>query len=58
MLAGATAVQVGTASFVRDPHEILDEFTAYLKESGLGAAELKGALRSDRSGMTGGQISG
>ena len=27
MLAGATAVQVGTASFVRDPHEILDEFT-------------------------------
>ena len=58
MLAGATAVQVGTASFVRDPHEILDEFTDYLKESGLGAAELKGALRSVRSGMTGGQISG
>src|SRR5918993_358878 len=46
MLAGATAVQVGTASFVRDPHEILDEFASYLKESGLGAAELSGALRS------------
>jgi dihydroorotate dehydrogenase (NAD+) catalytic subunit len=45
MLAGATAVQVGTASFVRDPHEILDEFASYLKESGLGAAELTGALR-------------
>jgi dihydroorotate dehydrogenase (NAD+) catalytic subunit len=46
MLAGATAVQVGTASFVRDPQEILDEFTAYLKENALGAAELIGALHS------------
>jgi dihydroorotate dehydrogenase (NAD+) catalytic subunit len=46
MLAGAIAVQIGTASFVRDPKEILDEFTAYLSEHGLGAAELKGALRS------------
>jgi dihydroorotate dehydrogenase (NAD+) catalytic subunit len=46
MLAGATAVQVGTASFVRDPHEILDEFTAYLKENGLTATEVIGALRS------------
>jgi len=45
MLAGATAVQVGTTSFVRDPQEILDEFTAYLKENGIGAAELTGALR-------------
>jgi len=44
MLAGATAVQVGTASFVRDPHEILDEFTAYLKENGLCAAELTTTL--------------
>ncbi|MDQ3862124.1 MAG: dihydroorotate dehydrogenase, partial [Actinomycetota bacterium] len=49
MLAGATAVQVGTASFVRDPQEILDEFTVYLKESGVGASELTGALRSFRS---------
>jgi dihydroorotate dehydrogenase (NAD+) catalytic subunit len=48
MLAGATAVQVGTASFVRDPHEIFDEFTAYLKENGLSAAELTGALRGVR----------
>src|SRR5919202_1972185 len=49
MLAGATAVQIGTASFVRDPQEILDEFTVYLKESGVGASELTGALRSFRS---------
>jgi dihydroorotate dehydrogenase (NAD+) catalytic subunit len=46
MLAGATAAQVGTAGFVRDPQEILDEFTAYLKENGLGAAQLTGAVRS------------
>jgi len=45
MLAGATAVQVGTSSFVRDPHEILDEFAAYLKENGLGAAQLTGVVR-------------
>ena len=45
MLAGATAVQVGTTSFVRDPQEILDEFTSYLRENDLGAAELTGALR-------------
>jgi len=53
MLAGATAVQVGTSSFVRDPHEILDEFTAYLRESGLSAAELTGALRSVGPVVTG-----
>jgi dihydroorotate dehydrogenase (NAD+) catalytic subunit len=46
MLAGATAVQIGTASFVRDPNEILDEFAAYLKENGLGAAQLAGAVRN------------
>src|SRR5215210_1612851 len=55
MLAGATAVQVGTASFVRDPREILDEFAAYLQESGLGAAELTGALRGIRPTLTGGR---
>ena len=44
MLAGATVVQVGTASFVRDPAEILAEFSAYLREAGMGAAELTGAL--------------
>ncbi|MBA2534351.1 MAG: dihydroorotate dehydrogenase [Rubrobacter sp.] len=44
MLAGATAVQVGTAGFVRDPHEILGEFAAYLSENGLIATELTGAL--------------
>ena len=55
MLAGARAVQVGTASFVRDPHEILDEFTAYLKENSLNAAELIGALRGVRPVLTGGE---
>jgi len=48
MLAGATAVQIGTASFVRDPNEILDEFVSYLDEVGLGAAELTGDLRGIR----------
>ena len=45
MLAGATVVQVGTASFVRDPAEILSELSDYLRETGMGAAELTGALR-------------
>jgi dihydroorotate dehydrogenase (NAD+) catalytic subunit len=38
-------VQVGTASFVRDPREVLDEFAAYLEVAGVGAADLTGALR-------------
>jgi dihydroorotate dehydrogenase (NAD+) catalytic subunit len=48
MLAGATVVQIGTASFVRDPKEILDEFVSYLDGMGLGAAELTGNLRGIR----------
>jgi len=48
MLAGATAVQIGTASFVRDPKEILDEFVSYLDQTGLGAADLTGDLRGIR----------
>ena len=44
MLAGATAVQVGTASFVRDPKEILAEFAAYLEQAELDAADLTRAL--------------
>jgi dihydroorotate dehydrogenase (NAD+) catalytic subunit len=52
MLAGATAVQVGTTSFVRDPQEILDEFTSYLKENGLGATELTGSLRGPVPAVT------
>lgn len=48
MLAGATAVQVGTTSFVRDPAEILDEFSAYLTETGQRAEQLAGALRRER----------
>ena len=54
MLAGANAVQVGTASFVRDPHEILDEFTVYLKQNSLSAADLTGAIRGVRPVLTGG----
>ena len=53
MLAGATAVQVGTASFVRDPREILDEFSAYLQGVGLGAADLTGRLLGIRPVVTG-----
>jgi dihydroorotate dehydrogenase (NAD+) catalytic subunit len=49
MLAGATAVQVGTASFVRDPKEILDEFASYLDEVGLDAADLPGSLQGIRA---------
>ncbi len=48
MLAGATVVQVGTASFVRDPREILGEFASYLDEAGLKAADLTGALQQIR----------
>lgn len=47
MLAGATAVQVGTASFVRDPKEILGEFANYLRQAGLDAVDLTGALRGN-----------
>lgn len=44
MLAGATAVQVGAGSFVREPREMLDEFAAYLWENGLRARELSGSI--------------
>jgi len=40
-------VQVGTASFVRDPREILDEFANYLKQGELDAVDLTGALREN-----------
>ena len=45
MLAGASAVQVGSSSFAREPREILEEFGAYLREIGVSARELVGALR-------------
>ena len=54
MLACAAAVQVGTASFVRDPREILEEFTDYLTENSLSAAGRTGALRGVRRVLTGG----
>ncbi len=44
MLAGAAAVQVGAGSFVREPREMLEEFAGYLRENGLRARDLKGAL--------------
>lgn len=43
MLAGATAVQVGAGSFVREPREMLEEFAAYLRENALRARDLKSA---------------
>lgn len=46
MLAGATAVQVGTASFVREPLQVLEEFAGYLEKERLAAAGLTGALQS------------
>lgn len=52
MLAGATAVQVGTASFVRDPSQILEEFTAYLENEGLGAGGLTGLLQESHRSVT------
>ena len=44
MLAGAAAVQVGAASFVREPLKILEEFVAYLQENGLRAKDLMGLV--------------
>ena len=44
MLAGAAAVQVGAGSFVREPRAMLEEFAAYLREGGLRARDLTGAL--------------
>jgi dihydroorotate dehydrogenase (NAD+) catalytic subunit len=57
MLAGATVVQVGTASFVRDPAEILDEFASYLDEEELSAADLTGGLQEirGRTAVSGGR---
>jgi hypothetical protein len=45
MLAGATAVQIGSSSFVREPREVLAAFEAYLAEMGLAARDLAKALR-------------
>lgn len=44
MLAGAAAVQIGAGSFVREPREMLEEFADYLRENGLRARDLTGAL--------------
>ena len=46
MLAGATAVQVGSGSFVREPGQILEEFAAYLRENGLRAGDLTAFSKS------------
>ncbi len=53
MLAGASAVQVGTASFVREPAQVLEEFAAYLEKEGLGAGGLIGLLQNPSRGVTG-----
>lgn len=44
MLAGAAAVQIGSASFTRDTGTILEEFSHYLSEIGLSARYLTGAM--------------
>ncbi|WP_053058071.1 dihydroorotate dehydrogenase [Rubrobacter aplysinae] len=44
MLAGATAVQVGSSAFSRQPREILRELEGYLEEAGLSARGLTGLL--------------
>jgi hypothetical protein len=41
MIAGATAVQVGAGSFVREPRHMLEEFRDYLREQGISARDLK-----------------
>lgn len=53
MLAGATAVQFGSGSFVREPLEILEEFSAYLESVGMNAAQLTGGLHDIPGSMTG-----
>lgn len=45
MLAGATAVQLGSGTFARDPRDIREEFAAYVRDSGGSAADFIGALR-------------
>lgn len=44
MLAGASAVQVGSAVFSRQPGEILEEFRHYLAQAGASARGLVGSL--------------
>ena len=53
MLAGASAVQVGSGSFVREPSEVLEEFSSYLKRIDTNAAELTVGLRGAPGPMTG-----
>ena len=44
MLAGAAAVQVGAATFIREPQKMLEEFAAYIRENGLRAKDLTGLI--------------
>ncbi|MGB3681248.1 MAG: dihydroorotate dehydrogenase [Rubrobacteraceae bacterium] len=53
MLAGATAVQVGTASFVREPRQVLEELVDYLEKQELGAGDLTGLLQASHRETTG-----
>jgi dihydroorotate dehydrogenase (NAD+) catalytic subunit len=51
MVAGATAIQVGTATFYNPPasEDVLDELPRLLEESGVAAvADIIGTLRSNR----------
>ncbi len=52
LVVGATAVQVGTATFIRPDAmlRILDEIADYVRDRGLGSVrELIDTLRTDRS---------
>lgn len=48
MLAGASAVQVGSAAFASQPAGMLEEFRGYLSETGISARELTGLLSSGK----------
>lgn len=52
MLAGASAVQAGSASFARQPAEMLEEFRSYLSETGFAAEELTRLLSSKKRRKT------
>lgn len=47
MLAGASAVEVGSSAFSRQPAEMLEELRAYLAQTRMAARELVGALSPD-----------
>ena len=49
MAVGASAVQIGTASFrdPRAPHKLIREMRRYLEKRGLKASDVIGSIRAD-----------